>query len=101
MSPKATLIIYDKQTDELGYTVEIKLWSVPPDQERKHGIKYSLVYIVQDQRVIGYDNERGKGDHKHIDGAEFSYLIVSPRQLMADFLADVALWKEQNNAHQS
>jgi Family of unknown function (DUF6516) len=101
MSPKATLIIHDKQTDNLGNSVEIKLWSVPPDQERKHGVKYSLVYIVQDQRVIGYDNERGKGDHKHIDGTEFPYLFVSPRQLKVDFLADVALWKEKNHDHQS
>ena len=99
MSPKATLIIHDKQTDELGNTVEIKLWKVPPDSERKHGVKYSLVYIAYGRRVVGYDNERGKGDHKHIDGIEVAYNFVSPRQLNADFLTDVALWKEKHHAH--
>ncbi len=95
------LIIHDKQTDELGNTVEIKLWSVPPDPERTHGLKYSLVYIARGQRVIGYDNERGKGDHKHIEGIEVTYNFVSPRLLKADFLADVGIWKEKHRANKS
>ena len=101
MSPKATLIIHDKQTDEHGNTVEIKLWSVSHDPEREHGMKYSLVYIVHGQRVIGYDNERGKRDRKHIDGVEFPYHFDSPRQLKADFLADVTFWKEKYHGHKS
>lgn len=95
MSPRAALIIHDKQVDGQGNTTEIRLWRVPADDERKHGIKYSLVYIVQGQRVVGYDNERGKGDHKHIDGVELPYHFTDPRQLKSDFLADVAYWKEK------
>lgn len=100
MSPKATLIIHDKQVDEQGNTTEIRLWRVPSDDERKHGIKYSLVYIVQGRRVVGYDNERGKGDHKHIDGVEQPYCFADLRQLKSDFLADVAHWKEKNYGNQ-
>ena len=101
MSPNATLILHDKQIDTLGNTVELKLWRVPPDAERTHGIKYSLVYIAHGRRVVGYDNERGKGDHKHIDGIESSYQFIDPQQLKADFLADVALWKEKHHGHTS
>ncbi len=43
---------------------------VPPSE---HRIKYRLVYIVDGQHVVGYDNERGKGDHKHIRGAQRAY----------------------------
>jgi hypothetical protein len=48
-----------------------------------------LVYVAAGERVIGYDNERGKGDHKHIKGVELDYDFRGPQQLMADFMADV------------
>lgn len=100
MSPKAMLIIHDKQVDEHGNTTEIRLWRVPVDDERQHGIKYSLVYISQGQRIIGYDNERGKGDHKHIEGIELSYQFSDLRRLKTDFLDDVAQWKGKNYGNQ-
>lgn len=37
-----------------------------------------------------YDNETGKGDHRHLFGAETSYQFHSPDQLIADFQADIA-----------
>jgi hypothetical protein len=39
--------------------------------------------------VVGYDNERGKGDHKHLGDRQEPYCFKSPKQLMADFMADV------------
>jgi len=57
--------------------------------QRSHGLKYSLYYGRADKRLVGYDNERGKGDHKHIEGREMRYRFVSVEQLVADFLADV------------
>ena len=53
---KSTLIRHDKVTDELGNTVEIKLWKVPQTPDKPKGYKYSLVYIVEGKRVIGYGN---------------------------------------------
>jgi hypothetical protein len=41
------------------------------------------------ERFVGYDNERGKGDHRHIEGREMRYRFVSVEQLVADFLTDV------------
>jgi len=70
--------------------VEIVIWRVPePVPPSEHSYKYRLVYVVQGQRVVGYDNERGKGDHKHLGDTEENYLFVSPQQLMVDFMADV------------
>jgi hypothetical protein len=48
--------------------------------------KYRLVYVVNDERILGYDNERGKGDHKHTGKSEPPYRFTSPAQLMADFM---------------
>ncbi|MFA7241065.1 MAG: DUF6516 family protein [Sulfuricellaceae bacterium] len=59
---------------------------VPPSE---HPYKYRLVYVVQGERIVGYDNERGKGDHKHLGDREERYRFVNPQQLMADFMADV------------
>ena len=41
------------------------------------------------QRLVGYDNERGKGDHRHVLGHQLAYQFTSPDKLIADFLADV------------
>jgi hypothetical protein len=70
--------------------IEMVIWQLPAaDAERPHGLNYRLVYIVAGKRLVGYDNEKGKGDHKHIDGSEIKYSFVSVDQLIADFLTDV------------
>jgi hypothetical protein len=40
-------------------------------------------------RLIGYDNERGKGNHRHIEGGEEPYAFTTPDALIQDFLADM------------
>lgn len=56
------------------------------------GLKHCLFFGWEGRRIVGYDNERGKGDHKHLDGQEVAYRFVSVEQLVADFLADVQRW---------
>ena len=73
--------------------VEIVIWQVPkPVPPSDHPYKYRLVYVVDGQRILGYDNERGKGDHKHQGPHEMPYCFVSPKQLMADFMADLEVY---------
>jgi hypothetical protein len=75
---------------EDGAIAEIVLWRVPaPVSPSTHDLKYSLFYGRPGVREVGYDNERGKGDHRHFRGAETVYCFVSVEQLMADFWADV------------
>jgi hypothetical protein len=88
--PKAALIFADKTLLPDGGIVEMKIWRLPhPDAERPHGLKYRLFYGVAGRRVVGYDNERGKGDHRHIGEREEPYAFVDVRTLVRDFLADV------------
>lgn len=61
------------------------IWRVRrPVSPSEHPYKYRLAYVVDGDRVVGYDNERGKGDYKHLGGREEPYCFESPKQLMAD-----------------
>jgi len=71
-------------------SLEMVIWKLPaPSAERPHGLKYRLFYGRDGIRLVGYDNERGKGDHKHIGNREIPYRFMTVEQLVADFLADV------------
>ena len=73
-----------------GGIIEMVIWQLPGvDTERPHGLKYRLVYVKEGKRLVGYDNERGKGDHKHIGEEEQVYAFQSVDQLLEDFWNDV------------
>ncbi|CAB3807838.1 toxin-antitoxin system TumE family protein [Pararobbsia alpina] len=73
-----------------GAILEMRIWQLPAsDIERPHGLKYSLFYGGDGQRIIGYDNERGKSDHRHYRDREEPYAFSTMEQMMADFLDDV------------
>lgn len=87
---KAEQIFRDKAVLADGGIVEMVIWRVPePVPPTTHGLKYRLFYGKDGHRIVGYDNERGKGDHKHFDGQETAYRFESAEKLVADFLADV------------
>ena len=66
------------------------VWRVPkPTPPSRHRFKYSLVYIVSGRRVLGYDNERGKGDHRHVGNHEEAFAFSSIEELLARFTAEV------------
>jgi len=88
---KAVLAFYDKQALPDGAIVEMKIWQLTgPVRGRVHKLKYSLFYGFPGNRLVGYDNEHGKGDHRHIEGTEESYTFSTVEELIADFLADVS-----------
>jgi len=60
-----------------------------PVRGSEHLFRYSLFYGEDGRRLVGYDNEAGKGDHRHYEGHEEAYVFTNYRQLLADFLADV------------
>jgi hypothetical protein len=87
---KASLLYKNKRQLNSGAIVEEVVWYLPhPDAERPHGYKYRLTYVRDGQRVIGFDNERGKGDHCHLRGRELPYRFTTLDQLLADFRAAV------------
>lgn len=87
---EATLLIRERVVYDDGAFVEMVVWGVPePVPPATHRLKYRLVYIVEGVRVVGYDNERLKGDHRYFKGDEAVYVFVSIEKLLADFVADV------------
>ncbi|MEK6672503.1 MAG: DUF6516 family protein [Nitrospirota bacterium] len=92
---KAQLIAYRKVIDELGNIIEIKVWQLPkPPADKPHGYRYSVVYISDDIRVIGYDNAEGKGDHRHYGKTNKSYKFKSIDRLLEDFYNDIERYKQ-------
>ena len=91
--PKAKLIIKEKVEFQDGTIAEVKLWEVPKTEDKLHGYKYSLVYIVVDKRVVGYDNSEGKGDHRHYKDREEGYQFTTIRKLIRDFFKDIDRYK--------
>ncbi len=87
---EAILIIRDRRIFKDGSILEIVIWSVPESvPPTTHGLKYHLFYGKPGERIVGYDNERGKGDHRHVDGREEAYVFRSLPVLLDDFEADV------------
>ena len=77
--------------------IELVVWRVSePVVPSCHRFKYRLAYVVCDRCVLRYDNERGKGDHRHVDGVEKPYRFVSVEILIQDFSRDVARWNHEN-----
>jgi adenosine/AMP kinase len=74
---------------------ELVVWRLPePLPSSAHNLKYRLAYVVAGQCVVRYDNEAGKGDHRHIGEQEMSYTFSTPAQLVRDFWADVACFDQ-------
>jgi Family of unknown function (DUF6516) len=55
-----------------------------------HSFKYRFAFVLNEICVLRYDNEAGKGDHRHIGDNEEPCIFVSLDDLVRDFLADVA-----------
>ena len=95
---KANKIFYDKTVLPDGAIVEMTIWQLPHATiERQHGLKYSLFYGNQSGRIVGYDNERGKGDHKHLREMEYPYQFINVETLILDFLRDVERMKYEHD----
>jgi hypothetical protein len=91
---KATLLAKSKEIRDDGAIVEIVVWELPkPVPPCVHHFKYRLFYGLPGQGYVRYDNERGKGDHRHVAGSETSYNFVSLDQLLDDFDRDVQEWR--------
>ena len=74
--------------------VEMMVWLLSsPLSGSSHSFKYRLALVAGGNCVLRYDNEMGKGDHKHIGGEEIPYIFSSPETLLDDFWDDVDNWR--------
>ena len=84
------MIAHAKEVRDDGAIVEIVIWALPePLRPCLHNYKYRLYFGRGGECFVRYDNERGKGDHKHRGRHEEVYEFIGIKQLLADFQADV------------
>ena len=94
---KATLIARRRIVYSARAFAELVLSRVPEAvRGSAHGFKYRLAYVVDEVCVVRYDNEMGKGDHRHIEDLQTPYRFSTPDRLLADFHADIARWNDEN-----
>jgi hypothetical protein len=78
-----------------GSILELVVWRVPkPVPPSTHLYKYRAVYIVNGSRILGFDNERGKGDHRHVNDIESPYHFTTVEQLVEDIINAVDAWRD-------
>jgi hypothetical protein len=83
-----------KEVRDDGSLVEIVIWELPePLSPCTHRFKYRLYYGAGGISRVRYDNERGKGDHRHLGTREFDYAFTSIEQLLDDFRFDIERWE--------
>lgn len=88
---KAALIVQAKEIRDDGSIVEIVVWELAkPLSPCAHPYKYRLFFGRPGECFARYDNERGKGDHRHADGVESDYDFTTLEALLADFERFVA-----------
>jgi hypothetical protein len=90
---RATLLAKSKEVRDDGSIVEVVIWELPePLLPCAHRFKYRLFYGTVDEERVRYDNERGKGDHRHFGHREAQYRFTSVEQLLLDFEVDIGEW---------
>lgn len=90
---KAIPIARTKEIRDDGSVVEIVVWRLAQALTPcTHLYKYRLYFGNGGQCRVRYDNERGKGDHRHLNDVEELYAFVSINQLLDDFQRDVETW---------
>ena len=77
---------------------EVVVWTLPfPLPGSKHLYKYRLAFVIGGQCVLRYDNESGKGDHRHVRGTEYDYVFRSIDHLLADFHTEIRRMNRENS----
>ena len=96
-APRATLLFHEKMVWADGAILELIIWRLPrATPERRYGLKYRLYFGRGGKCLVRYENEAGKGDHRHVMGREEPYRFVSVAKLRRDFEADVRKYGGSN-----
>jgi hypothetical protein len=94
---KARLLLNERRVISDSAFIEMFIWQVPkPVPGGEHFFKYRLALVIEGVCILRYDNEAGKGDHKHVAGKEVAYRFSGLSALMADFWDDVENWRDGN-----
>ena len=90
MKPKAIPLLDSRIIYSETSFAELVIWQLPAAAPgSRHLYKYRLAFVVDGECVIRYDNETGKGDHRHVGARERAYQFVDVDKLLADFRRDI------------
>lgn len=93
----ARLIVRDRIEFADDAVAHVTVWAFPhPVPGSQHSYKYRLAYVVHAACVLRYDNESGKGDHRHAGPDEAPYPFTGIRRLLDDFRNDIERWNREN-----
>jgi hypothetical protein len=93
---QAELLLHERYPVDDRSFAELVIWHLPrvlPGSA--HQFKYRLAFVVDGSCVLRYDNEAGKGDHRHVGADESAYTFTTIDQLLADFWADIDGWEKR------
>ncbi len=91
---RAIQVIKAKEVREDETIIEVVVWQLPASLEPcTHKYKYRLFYGVPGICRVRYDNELGKGDHRHFNERETPYQFISLEALILDFQRDIEQWR--------
>jgi hypothetical protein len=92
----ARAIVHAKEIRDDGSIVEIVIWELAaPLSPCSHNYKYRLFFGMPGACWVRYDNERGKGDHRHVGEREEDYVFTTLEALLTDFECDVEAWRTE------
>lgn len=87
---KAELLRRERVQLASGAFVDMVVWRVAqPLAGSAHGYKYRLAYVVDGRCVLRYDNEAGKGDHRHVGEQEEPVTFTGIEALLDAFIREV------------
>jgi len=90
MKRRATLVIDRKENLSDGSIIQAVVWVLPITLTGSlHRYKYRLYYGKGGICFVRFDNEQGKGDHKHVKGIESPYQFKDIPTLLNDFRAAI------------
>jgi hypothetical protein len=91
---KARLLLRERRVISERRFAELMIWQLPRRLPGSpHAFKYRLAFIVDEVCVLRFDNEAGKGDHKHLGEREVPYVFTSLTQLVTDFWSEIEAWR--------
>lgn len=97
-------MLHEKIVRDDGAIVELVIWQLPRAiLDRPHALTYRLYFGRGGKCLVRYDNETGKGDHRHVRGKETPYRFVSLAKLWRGFESDVRRYggKDQEDSEDS
>lgn len=97
---KAALLVRERVPFGGDSFAKLVLWKLAtPVSGSLHPYKYRLAFVLRDECLLRYDNEAGKGDHRHIQGKESTFVFESPEKLIQDFLREARrIYREDSNS---